>query len=92
MDTIGYRRADPLQSDRGPPPGFGVPGVEQRHDRDACGSSFGTELLVATATEHHRRLLGMQIEAADREIDALVYDLTPEEIVVVEAAVGPAKR
>ncbi len=33
----------------------------------------------------------MQIEATDREIDALVYDLyclTPEERVVVEAAVA----
>jgi hypothetical protein len=47
--------------------------------------------LPAAATEHQRRLVEMQVEAADREIDALVYDLyglAPDERAVVEAATG----
>ena len=47
--------------------------------------------LPAAATEHRRRLVEMQVEAADREIDALVdalYDLTPDERAVVEASAG----
>ncbi|MEN6519477.1 MAG: hypothetical protein ABFC38_15110 [Methanospirillum sp.] len=47
--------------------------------------------LPAAATDHEKRLLGMQAEQTDREIDALVYGLyglTPDEIAVVEAAVG----
>jgi hypothetical protein len=38
-----------------------------------------------------RRHLEMQVEAPDREIDSLVYDLyglTPDEIAVVEAGTG----
>jgi len=45
----------------------------------------------SAATKLARRLIEMQVEQTDREIDALVYDLyglTPEEIAVVEAAVG----
>ena len=48
--------------------------------------------MPAAATEHQRRLIEMQIEATDREIDALVYDLyglTPDEIAVVEASTKP---
>ncbi len=47
--------------------------------------------LPAASTEHARRLLEMQVEATDREIDLLVndlYGLIPEEIADVEAAVG----
>ncbi len=47
--------------------------------------------LPSAATEHQRRLIEMQVEQADREIDALVYELyglTPEEIAVVEVAAG----
>ncbi len=49
---------------------------------------------IETMLDLHRRLLEMQVEQADREIDALVYDLyalTPAECAVVEAAVV-AKR
>ena len=47
--------------------------------------------LPAASTEHARRLIEMQVEATDREIDALVYDLyglSPDERAVVEAAVA----
>ena len=47
--------------------------------------------LPAASTEHARRLVEMQVEATDREIDALVYDLydlSPDEIAVVESAVA----
>ena len=47
--------------------------------------------LPAASTEHARRLIEMRVEATEREIDALVYDLyrlTPDERAVVEAAVA----
>ena len=47
--------------------------------------------LPAAATEHQRRLLEMQVEATDRAIDDLVFDLyglTPDERAVVEAGVA----
>ncbi|MEN6519481.1 MAG: hypothetical protein ABFC38_15130 [Methanospirillum sp.] len=47
--------------------------------------------LTLAATDHAKRLLEIQVEQTDREIDALVYDLyglTPDEIAVVEAAVA----
>jgi hypothetical protein len=47
--------------------------------------------LPAASTEHARRLIEMYVEATDYEIDRLVYDLydlTPDEIAVVEAGVG----
>jgi hypothetical protein len=47
--------------------------------------------LPAAATEHQRHLIEIRIEATDREIDLLVYDLydlTPDEIAVVEASAG----
>ncbi|MEN6341449.1 MAG: hypothetical protein ABFC89_02710 [Methanospirillum sp.] len=47
--------------------------------------------LPAASTEHARRLIEMQVEQTDREIDALVYDLyglTADERAVVEAAAG----
>ena len=43
------------------------------------------------ATEYQRRLIEMQVEQADRAIDALVYDLydlTPDERAVVESTVA----
>lgn len=46
--------------------------------------------LPSAATEHQKRLIEMQVEQADREIDGLVYDLyglTPDERAVVEASV-----
>jgi hypothetical protein len=45
--------------------------------------------LASATDEHERMLLHRQIEAADRQIDRLVYelyDLTEEEIGIVEAA------
>lgn len=54
--------------------------------RDPLRPSSGS-----AATEHARRLLEMQVDATDREIDALVhdlYDLTPDERAVVEAGVA----
>jgi hypothetical protein len=45
--------------------------------------------LVRTKTTHERTALQRQIEATDREIDRLVYDLyglTDEEIRIVEEA------
>ena len=47
-----------------------------------------TEALAAAATPHDRELLTRQITATDAAIDRLVYelyDLTPEEIALVEA-------
>jgi hypothetical protein len=47
--------------------------------------------LPAASTEHARRLIEVQVEQTDREIDELVYDLydlTPDEIAVVEASVA----
>ncbi|MEN6517571.1 MAG: hypothetical protein ABFC38_05190 [Methanospirillum sp.] len=46
---------------------------------------------LPASTEHARWLIEMQVEATDREIDALVYDLyglTPDERAVVESAVA----
>jgi len=43
--------------------------------------------LAAARTPHDKTLLQRQIEATDRQIDALVYelyDLTVEEIAIVE--------
>ena len=64
----------------------------EKHDRMVALVERMLDLhrrLPAAATEHQRRLIEMQIEAADREIDALVYDLydlSSDEIAVVEAA------
>ena len=47
------------------------------------------EQLSATKGEHERTLLQRQIEATDRQIDTLVYELyglTEEEIKIVEEA------
>jgi hypothetical protein len=68
----------------------------EKHDRMVSLVETMLDLhrrLPTAATEHQRRLLEMQVEATDREIDALVYalyNLTPDEIAVVEAAVGKA--
>jgi len=46
--------------------------------------------LPAAATDHEETLIRRRIEATDRKIDALVYELyglTPEEIAVVEGSV-----
>ena len=56
--------------------------VEQ-HDRMVA--------LVERMLDLHRHLLEMQIEATDRAIDDLVfdlYDLTPDERAIVEASAG----
>ncbi len=47
--------------------------------------------LAAVKTPHDKTLLQRQIAATDREIDRLVYelyDLTAEEIAIVEEATG----
>ncbi|HIH03328.1 MAG TPA: hypothetical protein HA263_05585 [Methanoregulaceae archaeon] len=44
--------------------------------------------LTLAATDHAKRLLEIQVEQTDREIGALVYGLTADEIAVVEAAVA----
>ncbi len=44
--------------------------------------------LAAAATPQEKSTLGRRIEATDRQIDQLVYelyDLTPEEIAIVES-------
>ena len=49
------------------------------------------EKLHVSRTDHDKRLLQRQIEATDRQIDELVYklyDLTDEEIEIVEVASG----
>jgi len=45
--------------------------------------------LQKTKTDHEKTLLQRQIDATDKQIDKLVYelyDLTPEEIAIVERA------
>ncbi len=83
VDQIPIRPIDPSSPDD-----------VAKHDRMVALVETMLDLhrrLPAASTEHARRLLEMQVEQADREIDALVYDLyglEPEEIAVVEAAVG----
>ena len=66
----------------------------EKHDRMVALVERMLDLhrrLPAAATEHRKRLIEMQVEATDREIDALVYDLyglTPDERAVVEASAG----
>lgn len=66
----------------------------EKHDRMVSLVETMLDLhrrLPAAATEHQRRLLEMQVEATDRAIDDLVFDLyglTPDERAVVEAGVA----
>ena len=56
------------------------------HER-ARGYSRGADASTLAHTPHDKTLLQRQIDATDREIDRLVYalyDLTPEEIAIVE--------
>jgi hypothetical protein len=51
------------------------------------------EQLAAAKTAHDKTLIQRQIDATDRQLDALVYalyGLTDEEIRMVEAAKAPA--
>ncbi|MEI8002820.1 MAG: hypothetical protein WCG94_00635 [Methanothrix sp.] len=71
---------------------FSYPADVARHDSLVAlvSSMLYLHKRLASATgEHERTLLHRQIEAADRQIDRLVYelyDLTEEEIGIVEAA------
>jgi hypothetical protein len=68
-----------------------------RHDRMVALVERMLELHIlqtAARTPADRELYARQIEATDREIDALVYELyglTAEEIAVVEGAVNGYK-
>ena len=73
---------------------FSDPADVARHDRMVALVQSMLDLhkqLASAAGEHERTLLQRRIEAADRQIDRLVYelyDLTEEEIGIVEAASG----
>ncbi len=77
---------------------FYDPADKARHDRTVALVERMLELhkrLAAARTQAEQELYRRQIEATDREIDALVYELyglTEEEIGVVEGAVNPAKN
>ncbi len=72
---------------------FASPDDVAKHDRMVGLVEAMLDLyrrLPSAATEHQKRLIEMQVEQADREIDGLVYDLyglTPDERAVVEASV-----
>ncbi len=57
------------------------------------GSDTRVEQLAAAKTGHEQTALQRQIDATDAQIDQLVYqlyELTPEEIKIIEAASAPA--
>jgi len=72
---------------------FDDPADRARHDRMVALVEQMLALhkeLPAAATDHDQTLIRRRIDAADRQIDALVYELyglTPEEIAVVEGSV-----
>ncbi|MDI6615360.1 MAG: TaqI-like C-terminal specificity domain-containing protein [Syntrophaceae bacterium] len=72
---------------------FDDPADRARHDRMVALVEQMLALhkeLPAAATDHEETLIRRRIEATDRKIDALVYELyglTPEEIAVVEGSV-----
>jgi hypothetical protein len=62
-----------------------------RHDRlvELVQTMLDLYKQASSGTDHDRTLLARRIEATDRQIDRLVYelyDLTDEEIGIVEAA------
>jgi hypothetical protein len=81
METIPIRTINPSD-----------PADVARHDRMVALVQSMLDLhkqLASAAGEHERTLLQRRIEATDRHIDRLVYelyDLTEEEIGIVEAA------
>ncbi len=83
METLPVRPINPASPDN-----------VAKHDRMVALVEAMLDLhrrLPAAATEHQKRLIELQIEATDREIDDLVFDLyglTPEERAVVEASAG----
>lgn len=73
---------------------FDDPADAARHDRMVALVERMLDLhkkLAAAAIPADKELYGRQIEAADRQIDALVYELyglTEEEVAIVEGAGG----
>jgi hypothetical protein len=76
---------------------FSDPADKARHDRMVALVESMLSLhkqLAAANTDHEKTALQRQIDATDRQIDHLVYELyglTDEEIAIVEAATGPRK-
>lgn len=72
---------------------FDDPADRARHDRMVNLVDQMLALhreLPAATTDHEQNLIRRRIDATDRQIDALVYELyglTPEEIAVVEESV-----
>jgi len=73
------------------------PAEKARHDRmvTLVESMLSLNIQLAAAnTDHEKTALQRQIDATDRQIDQLVYELyglTDEEIAIVESATGPRK-
>ena len=70
---------------------FSDPADVARHDRmvELVQSMLDQHRLASAGTDHDRTLLARRIEATDRQIDRLVYELyglTEEEIGIVETA------
>ena len=70
---------------------FSDPADVARHDRmvELVQSMLDLHKLASAGTDHDKALLARRIEATDRQIDRLVYELyglTEEEIGIVEAA------
>lgn len=76
---------------------FSDPADKARHDRMVALVELMLSLhkqLAAANTDHEKTAIQRQIDAADRQIDQLVYELyglTDEEISIVEGATGPRK-
>lgn len=74
---------------------FSGPADKARHDRMVAlvESMFSLHRQLAAAnTDHEKTALQRQIDATDRQIDQLVYELyglTTDEISIVEGATGP---
>jgi phosphate uptake regulator len=70
---------------------FSDPADVARHDRmvELAASMLDLHKQASSGTDNDKMLLARQIEATDRQIDRLVYelyDLTEEEIGIVEEA------
>ncbi len=70
---------------------FSDPADVARHDRmvELVQSMLDLHKLASAGTDHDKTLLARRIEATDRQIDRLVYELyglTEEEIEIVEEA------
>jgi hypothetical protein len=76
---------------------FSDPADKARHDRMVAHAESMLSLnkqLASANTGHEKTALQRQIDATDRQIDQLVYELyslTDEEIAIVETATGPRK-